>query len=59
MQRMKMPKITDAEIEAVLREMLEMFGKLPDPEQYPRQFDYYLRMYQFYKNYLGKQNGTS
>ena len=56
---MKMHNINDAEIEAVLREMLEMFGKLPDPEQYPRQFDYYLRMYQFYKNYLGKQNGTS
>jgi|GEM_PF-6248313 hypothetical protein len=49
-----MPDITDAEIEAVLREMLEMFDKLPNPEQYPRQFDYYLRMYQFYKTHSRK-----
>lgn len=38
--------MTDTEI----RELIEMFGdSLPNPEQYPERFLFYVSMYRFYK----------
>jgi hypothetical protein len=50
----KLPDITDDELKKLLHDMLEMFGELPDPERYPQQFSYYLRIYDFYLNYPRK-----
>jgi len=32
-----------------IKELLNMFRNLPDPEQQPRVFDYYVRVYKFMK----------
>mgnify|MGYP001171872519 FL=1 len=32
-----------------IKELLNMFTNLPDPEQQPRVFDYYVRVYKFMK----------
>ena len=41
--------MTDFEIENILNDMEQMLGPLPDPEIYPRQFDFFLRMYKHRK----------
>jgi hypothetical protein len=43
-------KMTNEEIEIAYNEMVEMWGdKLPNPEQEPIRFAYYVRMYKYYK----------
>jgi hypothetical protein len=38
---------SDSEIIETYEQLLEIFGKaLPNPEHYPKQFEYYFRMYQ-------------
>lgn len=42
--------MTDDELEKILKEMQEMFSQpLPNPEQEPRRFAYYVKLYQYYK----------
>ena len=42
--------MTNEEIEASYNEMVEMWGdKLPNPEQEPIRFAYYVRMYKYFK----------
>ncbi len=38
--------MTDEEI----REFIEMFPNLPNPEHYPRCFEWYVRLFWHYKN---------
>lgn len=41
--------MTEEEILKMYDEMLKMFGdKLPDPEHYPIQFAYYVRLYKHF-----------
>ena len=37
--------MTDEEI----KEFIEMFPNLPDPEQYPMCFKWYVKLYKYYK----------
>lgn len=41
--------MSDEELETTINEMLEMFGELPNPEQEPKRFAYYVKIYKFYK----------
>jgi hypothetical protein len=42
--------MTDEQIEAAYNEMVQMWGdKLPNPEQEPIRFAYYVRMYKYFK----------
>lgn len=42
--------MTDEQILEKYNELVEMFGdKLPNPEQYPRCFGYYVKMYNYRK----------
>ena len=43
--------MTDEEIEKEIEEFLEMFShvNLPDPEQYPMCFKWYVKLYKYYK----------
>jgi len=42
--------MTDEQIEAAYNEMVEMWGdRLPNPEQEPLRFAYYVRMYKYFK----------
>ena len=42
--------MTDEEIMELFTEMQKMFGDdLPNPEQEPIQFAYYIKLYKFYK----------
>lgn len=39
--------MTDSEIAETYERLVETFGKLlPNPEHYPKQFEYYFKMYQ-------------
>ena len=38
--------MTDEEIQ----EFIEMFPNLPDPEQYPMCFEWYVKLFWYYKN---------
>jgi|TARA_R100001510_G_C7442842_1_gene71276 hypothetical protein len=44
--------MTDEEIEKEIEEFLEMFShvNLPDPEQYPRCFAWYVKLFRYYKS---------
>ena len=46
--------MTDEEIIKMYNDMLEYFGQLPNPEQEPIRFAYYVKMYRYYKQ---KENG--
>jgi hypothetical protein len=38
--------MTEEEIKKIYHEMLEMFGdKIPNPDHYPRTFEYFVRLY--------------
>jgi len=38
-------------IEEKIEEFLEMYGdKLPNPEHCPKEFEYYVRIYKYYKD---------
>ena len=42
--------MTDQQIEEAYNEMIKMWGdKLPNPEQEPIRFAYYVRMYKYFK----------
>ena len=41
--------MTDEEVLQKYNEMLEYFGALPNPEQEPIRFAYYVRLYRYYK----------
>lgn len=42
--------MTDQQIEEAYNEMVKMWGdKLPNPEQEPIRFAYYVRMYKYFK----------
>ena len=42
--------MTDEELLRILKEMQDMFPQLlPNPEQEPRRFAYYVKLYQYYK----------
>jgi hypothetical protein len=41
--------MTDDEVLKMYNEMLEYFGTLPNPEQEPRRFAYYVKLYRYYK----------
>ena len=42
--------MTDQKIKQLLSEMIEYFGgTLPDPEQHPRVFKYYVTLFRYYK----------
>lgn len=42
--------MTDQEIEQAIKEMIEMWGdNLPNPEQEPKRFAYYVKLYLYYK----------
>jgi hypothetical protein len=40
------------EIETIIKEMTEFFGKLPNPEQEPIRFAYYVKLWKYYKGIL-------
>ena len=40
----------NTELELILDEMEFRFGKLPNPTHEPRRFEYYVKMYIYYKN---------
>lgn len=43
--------ITDEQLAEILREMEEMFSlPLPHPEHEPRRFEYYVKLYKYYKS---------
>ena len=43
--------MTDAEALSLYEELKSYWGdKLPDPEVYPKQFNYYLKLYRYYKS---------
>lgn len=43
-------ELTPDELE--FQDFLEYFdNKIPNPEQYPKQFEYYVKMYKFHKGY--------
>lgn len=44
--------MTEDELKKILEDMLEMFGdKLPNPEHYPKIFEYYVKLYQHSKKH--------
>lgn len=45
--------MTDQEILDFVKGMEEYFGELPNPEQEPRRFAYYIKLYKYY---LSKRN---
>lgn len=40
----------NTELELILDEMEFRFGKLPHPTHEPRRFEYYVKLYKYYKN---------
>lgn len=40
--------MTDEEAQAILEDMEKKFGQLPDPNHYPRTFDYLMKLYKQY-----------
>jgi hypothetical protein len=47
-----MENLSDKELEKIIHEMKDFFGRLPNPEQEPKQFDYYVRLWKYYKGVL-------
>lgn len=41
--------MTDEEVLRMYDAMLEYFGELPNPEQEPKRFAHYVKMYRYYK----------
>lgn len=42
--------MTDQELIKILEEMEQMFSQpLPNPDKEPRRFEYYVRLYKYYK----------
>jgi hypothetical protein len=37
--------MSEAELQTMIDEMFEMFGQLPNPDQEPRRFKYYIQLY--------------
>lgn len=46
--------MTDDEVLAKYKAMEEYFGELPNFEHYPRQFMYYVRLYDYYNPVVDK-----
>tara|TARA_Y100001938_G_C7878783_1_gene323958 strand:- start:332 stop:466 length:135 start_codon:yes stop_codon:yes gene_type:complete len=42
--------MTEEEIDKEVTEFLEMFPNVPDPEQYPRCFAWYVKLFRYYKS---------
>jgi hypothetical protein len=43
--------MTDEQVQEIIKKLIELYGDLlPNPEHYPRTFDYYLRLYEHEKN---------
>jgi hypothetical protein len=40
--------LTDEEVLKMYEDMLEYFGELPNPEQEPRRFAHYVKVYKYY-----------
>lgn len=43
-------RLTDQEVLDKVKEMEELFGKLPNPFQEPIRFAYYVKLYRYYKH---------
>jgi hypothetical protein len=41
--------VTDEEVLKMYEEMVEYFGELPNPEQEPIRFAYYVKLFRYYK----------
>lgn len=41
--------MSEEELEQTVNEMIEMFGELPNPEQEPKRFAYYVKLFKYYK----------
>lgn len=39
--------MTDEELQAILDDMEEKFGQLPDPNHYPGAFEYLMKLYKY------------
>jgi len=53
-----MTVLTDEEANRILNQMIEVFGdRLPDPEHYPLEFGYYVKLYR--KFYMEENNENS
>jgi hypothetical protein len=51
--------MTDAEIQRIFKEMVEMFGDdLPNPEQEPVRFRYYIKLYNYEKKLQNESTKT-
>lgn len=46
--------MTDEEVLELYREMEEHFGSLPNPEQEPRRFAYYVKLFKYYRERNGQ-----
>ena len=40
-------RMTDEEAVKIIDEMEAKFGTLPNPEHYPKQFDYYIKLFKY------------
>ena len=46
---MNLNNLNESEKDAIIKEFLEFFGgKVPNPVNYPKSFDFYLKMYEFH-----------
>jgi len=53
-----MTVLTNEEANRILSQMIEIFGdRLPDPEHYPLEFGYYVKLYR--KFYMEEDNENS
>ena len=50
--------MTEEEVLKQYNEMVEMFGELPNFEQEPRRFAYYVKLYRYYKERRSGQENT-
>lgn len=48
--------MSDEELNQILDGMYERFGSIPNPEQEPIRFAYYVKLYRYYKE---RENGFS
>jgi hypothetical protein len=47
--RMNLNNLNESEKDAIIKEFLEFFGgKVPNPVNYPKSFEFYLKMYEFH-----------
>lgn len=46
--------MTDEEVLELYQEMEEHFGSLPNPEQEPRRFAYYVKLFKYYRERNGQ-----